>query len=81
MKNIDLMPLEEGRSSNVAGTGYDAESETLRVQFKSGGVYDYLDVPKAVHSGLLAAESPGRYLRRQVIKTFVCLKVSPTKEG
>jgi len=49
-------------SSNIAEIGYDAESLTLEVAFKNGSVYQYLGVPKSVHSGLMAAASHGKYL-------------------
>jgi hypothetical protein len=46
------------RSRAVQETGYDATFRTLRIRFRSGGLYDYYDVPPDVFNGLLAAAHP-----------------------
>lgn len=56
-----LKPLPK-ESSMISAAGYDAATQTLRVQFKKGGVGDYVGVPPDVADGLVAAESPGRFL-------------------
>jgi hypothetical protein len=48
--------------------GYDAESSTLGVRFKSGGAYEYYGVPEHVYHGLLTASSVGRYFDANVKK-------------
>lgn len=53
-------------SSNVASIGYAAESLTLEVEFKSGGVYQYFDVPQAEYLQLIAADSVGTYLNQNI---------------
>ena len=55
-------------SSNVASVGYDASTSTLEVEFKGGGIYQYFDIPPAVHTGLLAASSIGSYLNVNIKK-------------
>lgn len=55
-------------SSNVASVGYDVGTHTLEVEFKEGGVYQYFDVPPAVHTGLLAAPSIGSFLNVNIKK-------------
>lgn len=47
-------------SSNLVAVGYDASSQTLRIQFSSG-TYDYFDVPPHIHTGLMNASSKGEY--------------------
>ena len=32
-------------SDNVGAVGYDHSAQVLRVRFRSGGTYDYYDVP------------------------------------
>jgi hypothetical protein len=49
-------------SSVVASVGYDAESWTLEVEFHSGEVYRYLDVPEFDVARLMRADSMGRFL-------------------
>jgi hypothetical protein len=46
------------RSRAVAEAGYDPGSQTLRIRFRHGGLYDYLDVPEEVWKGLLAEAHP-----------------------
>lgn len=48
-------------SSNLKSVGYDSESKILEIEFDSGSVYQYLDVPESVHEGLINAESHGKY--------------------
>jgi len=38
----------------------------LWVEIGIGAVYQYFDVPPEVHSGLMAAESHGRYFHQHV---------------
>ena len=45
---------------------YDPETETMSVQFTSGRIYDYPDVPISVYNGLLEADSPGSYFHANI---------------
>ena len=38
-------------SSNIASLGYDAATQTLQVEFLSGSIYQYFDVPTNVFEG------------------------------
>ena len=58
--------IETPESSNIARFGYDDESSVLRVEFTSGGTYDYFDVPLQVFEGMKAASSKGQYLAQQI---------------
>ena len=49
-------------SSNLASVGYDPIQQILEVQFRSGDVYDYMNVSQDVYNGLLGAPSKGHYL-------------------
>lgn len=62
-------------STNLASVGYDLPSQTLEVEFNSGGVYQYFDVPEHVHQELLAAGSVGSYFARSIKNSFACSKV------
>jgi len=53
-------------SSNIASIGYDADSNTLEIQFKNGGIYRYYGVPQTVYAGLMAASSHGSYLAQAI---------------
>ena len=47
-----------------------AESQILEVEFHHGAVYRYLGVPPTVHEALMAAESMGAFLNREVRDTY-----------
>ena len=53
-------------SSNLAEVGYDPELETLEVQFKHGGVYQYYNVPAFMNDRLMAADSLGRFFNTEI---------------
>lgn len=54
------------QSSNLASVGYDPAADTLEIEFRHGGVYQYYGVPKEVHEGLMMAASKGSYFHRNV---------------
>jgi hypothetical protein len=53
-------------SSAISSVGYDERSAILEVEFSSGVVYDYLQVPKKVYRDLLKAPSKGGFVSRRV---------------
>ena len=53
-------------SSAISSVGYDERSAVLEVEFSSGAVYDYLQVPKQVYRALLKAPSKGSFVSRRV---------------
>lgn len=55
---MDRVPVN---SSNLRSVGYDSISKILEVEFHTGTVYQYFDVPDAIHQGLMSASSHGRY--------------------
>ena len=54
------------RSSNLKAIGYNADTQTLEVEFLSGHVYSYTGVPIAVHAGLMSASSHGTFFDANV---------------
>lgn len=55
---MDRQPIE---SSMIESAGYEPADRMLEIQFKSGSVYRYYDVPEEVYTDLLEADSAGRY--------------------
>lgn len=53
-------------SGNLAEVGYDNELETLEVQFRHGGVYQYFNVPAFMHGRLMTADSLGRFFNAEI---------------
>jgi len=39
-----MIEMKAVKSSNVSAVGYDEENKTLQVKFRSGGIYQYMDV-------------------------------------
>lgn len=58
-----FVPVE---SSNLAQVGYDTATSTLYVGFKHGGTYRYFGVPIEKYTGILEAESAGKYLNAEI---------------
>ncbi|MGE4284759.1 MAG: DUF87 domain-containing protein [Clostridia bacterium] len=58
------------QSSNVARFNYDNQSQTLTVEFKNGGMYNYFDVPEHIYDGLKNAASVGKYLNSHVKRSY-----------
>ena len=63
-------------SSNVVAHGYDAETQTLAIQFKSG-LYHYIGVPADVAERLRSAESIGSFIAKEVRPVFDAVKQEP----
>jgi KTSC domain len=62
-------------SSNVSSIGWEASKDdpqvgTLEVQFRSGGTYQYQDVPESAHLELMGAQSIGRHLNQAIINVY-----------
>jgi len=55
-------------STTVASIGYEADTQTLEVEFHSGSVYQYFNVPELHYEGLLNASSKGQYLNEHIKK-------------
>ncbi len=58
------------QSSNIADIGYDEQSMTLEVGFKNGTVYQYFDVPEAVHQEFMNAGSKGTFLNANIKNNY-----------
>ena len=64
------MKLSNVHSSNINMVGYHDKSKILGVRFKGGGLYMYLGVPAHVHTGLIEAQSKGRFLSSSIKKVY-----------
>lgn len=61
--NINMEPVE---SSNIKAIGYDPDSQTLHVEFKSGGKYEYSDVSAEEHQKFIGAPSVGSHFAKHI---------------
>ena len=62
-------------SSNIRSIGYDSVSNTLEIEFHSGGVYQYFNVPESIYKELMQAPSHGSYFHRHIRERFRWTKV------
>ena len=62
------MQRKSVESSNLASVGYDSSEQTLEVQFKHGGIYQYTSVPESIYNGLMNASSHGKYFDANIKK-------------
>jgi len=69
---MDRIPVA---SSNISSVGYDPTSSILEVEFNSGSIYQYLNVPQTEYEGLMNAGSKGRYINRNIKGRYEDIKV------
>lgn len=74
------MQTQYVESTSIAAVGYDPANLVLEVQFKSGGVYRYFNVPYVVVEQLMTARSVGRYFSKQIRNRFRSRRVDGGEE-
>jgi hypothetical protein len=62
-------------SSNIAAIGYDADTETLEVEFVSGALYRYQGVPADAYQALMNAKSIGSHFSARIRLIWVGAKI------
>ena len=55
---------------------YDASSETLKIIFLSGAVYEYRKVPPSVYNAMKTAFSKGTYLNKYIKGQYSYKKIN-----
>jgi hypothetical protein len=65
----------------LSSVAYDEKTQTLEVEFRNGGIYEYLDVSGEEVTRLFRAESLGRYLNREIKPRFQVRKVRNPNES
>ncbi|MEK7473447.1 MAG: KTSC domain-containing protein [Patescibacteria group bacterium] len=53
-------------STNITSIGYDAPSSVLEVEFTSGEVYQYFNVPEYLYQQFVNAPSHGQFLNEHI---------------
>lgn len=54
------------QSRAIRTVGYDPDARELEIEFHSGQVYVYAEVPQSVYDWLLRAPNKGIYVTRQI---------------
>lgn len=57
-------------STTVRGIGYATEAQTLEVEFTSGRVYQYFDVPPEIYRAFAGASSKGSYFNAEIKNVY-----------
>ena len=63
-------------SSNIRSIGYDPQLALLEVEFTSGDVYQYFDVPEHHYRQFLSSSSHGQFLNDHIRYNYRYRKVS-----
>ena len=63
-------------SSDIASIGYDADTETLEIEFKATGVYRYFSVPATVAGEFQRTPSPGKFFLQHIKGKYAWEKAS-----
>jgi len=63
-------------SSNIKSIGYDKISSVLEVEFTSGDVYQYFNVPEFLYQQFLQASSHGQFLNDHIRYNYRYQKVN-----
>jgi len=61
-------------SSLIREVGYDPFMEVLTVNFRNGGVYEYIEVPEKVYNDLIEAPSAGKFFHVNIKNKFQFLR-------
>jgi len=64
------MVRQEVSSTSIHAIGYDSQTKALEVEFKSGRVYRYFDVPPDIYEALMHSDSHGQYFNTNIRDTF-----------
>jgi len=69
------MEREAVSSSNLVSVGYNPDSETLEVEFKNSGIYEYYNVPQFMYDRLMQAGSIGTFFNTDIKTSYAFSKV------
>jgi hypothetical protein len=69
-EQAELPYVEVLGSSNVTGFLYNPVARTLKVTYRGGAKYCYMDVPLDVYTELVEAESRGKYISANIKNVY-----------
>ena len=62
-------------SSEIEWIGYEQKNRMLQVEFITGGIYQYENVPSEVYHEFLDAESYGRFFENKIKGSYPYRKI------
>ena len=69
---MDKQPV---KSSKISMIGYDPKSKILEIEFRSGRIYQFLNVPKSEYKGLMSASSHKSYFQVNIKNHYRWVKI------
>ena len=54
------------KSSAIKSVGHDPETNMMEVEFQSGHVYTYKDVPEEAHADFISSTSIGKHFNNHI---------------
>jgi KTSC domain len=72
VKTVDRTSVQ---STTIKSVGHDPKTLTLEIEFQSGDVYQYLDVPPAVYAEFMRATSIGTFLNTAIKCRYRYVKI------
>ena len=63
------------RSSNLRSVGYNEVEQLLEIEFLSGGVYQYFNVPIEKYQSLMSASAHGTYFAAHIKNVYRYKKI------
>ncbi|HEY9651059.1 MAG TPA: lysine--tRNA ligase [Coleofasciculaceae cyanobacterium] len=70
IRDAIAFPLLKNTSNVIKAFDYDRETQTLRVEFNSGSIYQYHDVPEHLYQCLKNAPSVGQYFNSHIREKY-----------
>ena len=70
IRDVIAFPLLKGQSVAIKSFDYDAAKQVLRIEFKNGSIYNYLDVPETVYKEMKDTPSVGKYFNSNIKDKF-----------
>lgn len=64
-------------SSVLSRAAFSSEHHLLELEFRSGAIYQYFDVPPQTYTELIAADSKGEYFNANIRNHFPCIQIRP----
>ena len=70
IRDVIAFPLLKSSSTVIKSFDYDSEKKVLRIEFGSGSVYHYHDVPESIYKEMKDAPSVGQFFNTKIRDQF-----------
>jgi hypothetical protein len=64
-------------SAVIDAYDYNVDTETLTVRYRSGKVYNYLQVPEKVYKEMRATTAKGIFLNKNIKRKYPFVEIEP----